>query len=61
MGAKPKAGGGKKREPPDTKTEKSQSEQFIEAARELGVDETGQEFERLFEQVVRPVHRQKRE
>lgn len=34
------------------KKEKSQRERFIEAAREVGVDETGKEFERLFERVM---------
>jgi len=37
---------------------KSQRERFIEAAREIGVDESGEEFERLFKRVVRqPDHR----
>ena len=33
--------------------EKPQRERFIEAARELGVDETGQEFEQLFDRVAK--------
>ena len=32
--------------------DKAQSDRFIEAARELGVDESGREFERAFEQLV---------
>jgi hypothetical protein len=31
---------------------KTQSERFIEAARELGVDETGKEFERALSKIV---------
>ena len=34
--------------------EKPQGERFIEAARKIGVDETGKEFERLFKRVVPP-------
>ena len=55
MGAKPKAGGAKKRPakaPISTPKEKPQRERFIEAARERGV--TGEGFERLFEKVVPP-------
>lgn len=33
--------------------EKSQKQRFLEKARELGVDESGAEFERAFDQVVR--------
>ena len=50
MGSKPKAGRPKK--PPAPKmTKREQSERFIKTARELGVDESGKEFERLFEKV----------
>ena len=35
-------------------TEKEQSERFIETARKLGVEETGEAFERLFEKLVPP-------
>ena len=50
---KPKAGGAKK--PPAKKmTQAEQSERFIQAARELGVDETGKEFERAFQKIVVP-------
>ena len=51
MDRKPKAGGPKK--PPAKKmTQAEQSERFIQAARELGVDETGKEFERAFAKIV---------
>jgi hypothetical protein len=33
-------------------TDKAQSERFIEAARKLGVEETGETFERAFSKVV---------
>jgi hypothetical protein len=35
-------------------TKAEQSERFIKTARELGVDETGEEFERLFRKIVPP-------
>ena len=35
-------------------SEKTQSERFIEAARSIGVDESGEEFERAFSKVVPP-------
>ena len=35
-------------------TEKSQSERFIEAARAIGVDESGEEFERALKKVAPP-------
>jgi len=34
--------------------EKTQSERFIETAREIGVDESGKEFERALKRVVPP-------
>jgi hypothetical protein len=46
-----------KAKPPPKKTgtaEKSQRERFIETAREIGVDETGEEFMRLLRRVVTP-------
>lgn len=55
MAEKPKAGRTQKPTRPEAEkpeTEKEQRERFIEAARELGVDETGEEFERLFKKVV---------
>lgn len=47
MGRKPKAGGAEGR-----KTDPAQSARFIEAAREAGVDETGEAFERAFDRVA---------
>jgi hypothetical protein len=48
MGRKPKAGGAKGKT-----TDPEQSARFIEAARRVGVDETGEVFERAFEKVAR--------
>ena len=54
MATKPKVRGsprpGKKKS--KEKTVKTQRERFIEAARSIGVDELGEEFERLFRRVV---------
>jgi hypothetical protein len=53
MATKPEAGCPKK--PPKEKmTPAEQSERFIATARELGVDETGQEFEKAMISVIRP-------
>jgi hypothetical protein len=41
----------KPKPPPD---DPEQSKRFIEAARALGTDETGEAFERAFEKVARP-------
>jgi hypothetical protein len=46
MGRKPKAGGTPKQDP-------AQSARFIEAARQAGVDETGDAFERAFDKIAR--------
>lgn len=54
MGAKPKASRPKKRATKAKIQKKTQKARFIEAARKVGVDETGQEFERLFKMVVPP-------
>jgi len=35
-------------------TDKAQSERFIEAARERGIEEAGETFERAFKRVVPP-------
>lgn len=35
-------------------SDKEQSERFIETARELGVDESGEEFEEAFRNIVKP-------
>ena len=47
MGRKPKAGGAKGKA-----TDPEQFARFLEAAREAGVDETGEAFERAFGAVV---------
>jgi hypothetical protein len=39
--------------------DKAQSEWFIEAARELGIEETGETFERAFANAVLLTHRSK--
>jgi hypothetical protein len=52
MGAKPKARGPKKQA--KKAKEKPQKARFIEAARKIGVDESGREFERLLKRVVPP-------
>lgn len=49
-----------KKKPPDP-NEKPQRERFIEAAREVGVDESGEEFERAFRRIVPPKFKQKPE
>ncbi|MGY3694271.1 hypothetical protein ACVIGA_004351 [Bradyrhizobium sp. USDA 3240] len=48
----PKAGVPKKAKP--KLTDKEQSERFKQAARELGVDESGGKFEESFERIVKP-------
>ena len=50
MGRKPKAGGAEGKT-----TDPEQFARFLEAAREVGVDETGEAFERAFGKVTRPV------
>jgi hypothetical protein len=49
MGRKPKAGGAKGKT-----TDPEQFAQFLEAARQAGVDETGEAFERAFERITAP-------
>ncbi len=49
MGRKPKAGGAKGKT-----TDPEQFARFLEAAREAGVDETGEAFERAFERITSP-------
>jgi hypothetical protein len=44
MAAKPKA--------VRSKTGKSQAERFIEAARQIGADESGERFERAFDKIT---------
>jgi hypothetical protein len=46
------AGPPKKQKPKPKLTDKEQSERFKETARELGVDESGQQFEEVFKQIV---------
>jgi hypothetical protein len=46
-----------KAKPKPRRAGKEQSERFIKAAREIGVDESGKEFEQLFDRVVSPKHR----
>jgi hypothetical protein len=57
MATKPKVRGtprADKAKPKARPKEKPQRERFIEAARAIGVDETGKEFERLFQRVAPP-------
>ena len=49
MGRKPKAGGAKGKT-----TDPEQFARFLEAAREVGVDETGKALERAFEKIAPP-------
>lgn len=45
----------KKRKPPRTKTSTDeQHARFVKAARDIGADETGAEFERTFRKLVPP-------
>jgi hypothetical protein len=44
----------KRKEEPTPETVAAQRQRFIEKAKELGVDETGEEFERAFAKVVPP-------
>lgn len=46
-----------KKKPPNP-SEKPQRERFIEAAREAGVDESGEEFERAFKKIAPPKRKQ---
>jgi hypothetical protein len=47
-----KAGAPKKAKPKPSLTDKEQSERFKETARELGVDESGKEFEETLEKIM---------
>jgi hypothetical protein len=49
-----KAGTPKKAKPKPKLTDKEQSERFKETARQLGVDESGREFDRAFDLIIRP-------
>ena len=48
--------GKRKKRKPIERTDKAQSERFIKAAKELGVDETGEAFRRALDTLV-PVKR----
>jgi hypothetical protein len=54
MAPKPKVRGPARNRKKVKTKEKPQRERFIEAARAIGVDESGKEFEQLFERVVAP-------
>lgn len=47
-----KAGTPKKKKAKPKLTDKEQSERFKETARELGVDESGEEFERTLKSII---------
>lgn len=49
-----KAAGPPKGKPKPKLSDKEQSERFMETARELGVDESGEEFEKAFEKITSP-------
>jgi hypothetical protein len=49
-----KAGTPKKPKAKPKLTDKEQSERFKQAARELGVDESGEEFERAVRKIMEP-------
>ena len=42
----------KRKEEPTPETVAAQKQRFIEKAKELGVDQTGKDFERLFSRIV---------
>ena len=52
-----KAGAPKKKKARPKLTDKEQSERFKETARNLGVDETGGEFESAFKRIAKPASR----
>jgi hypothetical protein len=47
-----KAGTPKKKKAKPNLTDKKQSERFIETARELGIDESGEQFERALRNIA---------
>lgn len=51
MAQKPKVGGAKK-PPPKKMTQAEQSRSFIEKAREIGVDESGKEYETALKKIA---------
>ena len=56
MGKKSKVGSVAKRpaKTPKKKTKETQKERFIKAARSIGVDETGKEFEIAIKKIIHP-------
>jgi hypothetical protein len=52
MGKKPKAGRDLGKDRGKSEEVKTQAERFIEAAREIGVDESGKEFEKALRKIV---------
>jgi hypothetical protein len=55
MAQKPQAPSAKKKAIPKKKgSDEKQFERFVETARELGVDESGKEFEDAFKKVAQP-------
>jgi hypothetical protein len=54
MDKKPKAGRDLRKDRGEAK-EKTQAERFIETARDIGVDETGTEFERAVKKIAPPI------
>jgi hypothetical protein len=55
-----KAGVSKKAKPKPKLTDKEQSERFKETARELGVDESGNSFEKVMDRLIKPRKVEKR-
>jgi hypothetical protein len=49
-----KVAAGRKQKPPPKKTDKKQSERFKETARELGANESAEDFEVQFRKIVPP-------
>lgn len=49
-----KPGASKPKQPKPEKDVRPQAERFIDTARQLGVDETGERFEKAFEKLVPP-------
>jgi hypothetical protein len=54
MAGKPKARDPKAKHPKRKISQKEQSERFIDTARRIGVDESGERFERAFGKIVPP-------
>lgn len=54
MAAKPKARGSKPKTKAQSEKQKEQSERFIKTARDLGVDESGENFEATVRTIIKP-------